>query len=250
MNLLQDKLNTRIQHKSNLTNHLNLSIKFRKLSCSVFCYLKYMSRALCQQCQRPEKACICAFSIHVDNHTHVLILQHPSEVNQSKGTVSLLQQSLTNCQVIIGEVFDKEKILSSHLRHYGDNIALLYPSEQAFEISFQSDKISKKKVLLAGNKSKAGAIKCIIILDGTWKKAYRMFMLNPCLHDIKHIVLPVGISSLYQIRKTKKDNALSSLEACCHALARLEDQPEKYQALLNSFIKFNQFQQSFSERTE
>ena len=74
-----------------------------------------------------------------------------------------------------------------------------------------------------------------------------MFMLNPCLQQIKHIVLPQGITSLYQIRKTKKDNALSSLEACCHALARLENAPEKYQNLLSSFVKFNEFQQSFNQ---
>jgi DTW domain-containing protein YfiP len=74
-----------------------------------------------------------------------------------------------------------------------------------------------------------------------------MFMSNACLHNINHIVLPQGIASLYEIRKTKKDHALSSLEACCHALARLENEPEKYQKLLNSFIKFNQFQQSFSQ---
>ena len=205
-----------------------------------------MSRVLCQQCQRPEKACICAFAVAIDNHIPIIVLQHPSEVKQRKGTVSLLQQSLANCEVMVGETFAESDTLRQRLTQYADKIVLLYPSEQALTLSFP--------VLdIAGNNQsedierKLSKIRCIIILDGTWKKAYRMFMSNPCLHNINHIVLPQGIASLYDIRKTKKDHALSSLEACCHALARLEHAPEKYQKLLNSFVRFNQFQQSFSQ---
>ncbi len=205
-----------------------------------------MPRALCSQCHRPEKACICAFAVNTDNQIHVVVLQHPSEVKQSKGTVALLQQSLADCEVIVGELFDDSDSLDMLLSHYGDQIALLYPSENAEVIDFslkQAPDIDKADPLTEPN-----TIKCIVILDGTWKKSYRMFMLNPRLHNIKHLVLPAGIESLYNIRKTSKDNALSSLEACCHALARLENCQEKYQPLLNSFIKFNQFQQSFNKR--
>ncbi|MFT5816458.1 MAG: DTW domain-containing protein YfiP [Psychroserpens sp.] len=208
-----------------------------------------MSRALCQQCQRPKKACICAFTVAIDNHIPVIVLQHPSEVKQSKGTVKLLQQSLTNCEVIVGETFADSDILIQRLIQYADKIVLLYPSKQALTLNFPA-------LTIPGNNQsedierKLSEINCIIILDGTWKKAYRMFMSNACLHNINHIVLPQGIASLYEIRKTKKDHALSSLEACCHALARLENEPKKYQKLLNSFVKFNQFQQSFSQNSD
>lgn len=204
-----------------------------------------MSRILCQQCHRPEKACICAFAIKTDNHIHVVVLQHPTEVKQSKGTVALLQQALVNCEVIVGESFDDTDNLSALLSHYGDQIALLYPSENAIELEFSS---KQRPDTHTGELSiETNNIKCIVILDGTWKKSYRMFMLNPSLHDIQHLVLPSGIESLYHIRKTKKDGALSSLEACCHALARLENNRGKYQPLLNNFVKFNQFQQSFNQ---
>ncbi|MBA6222673.1 DTW domain-containing protein [Colwellia sp. MB02u-18] len=208
-----------------------------------------MSRVLCQQCQRPEKACICAFTVAIDNHIPVIVLQHPSEVKQSKGTVSLLQQSLANCEVIVGETFADSDILRQCLIQYADNIVLLYPSKQALTLNFPALTITDNNQS-EDIEPKLSEIKCIIILDGTWKKAYRMFMSNACLHNIKHIVLPQGIASLYEIRKTKKDHALSSLEACCHALARVENEPEKYQNLLNSFVKFNKFQQSFSQHSD
>ncbi|MGB1262761.1 MAG: tRNA-uridine aminocarboxypropyltransferase [Cognaticolwellia sp.] len=207
-----------------------------------------MSRVLCQQCQKPEKGCICVFSVSIGNHIRVVVLQHPSEVKQSKGTVALLQQSLANCQVLVGENFADCQILTQLLAHYDNKIALLYPSEQAVTVDFSSSNHAENVRRTPLQDSQLNEIECIIVLDGTWKKAYRMFMLNPCLHNIAHIVLPQGIESLYQIRKTKKENALSSLEACCHALARLENNREKYQVLLNNFVKFNQFQQSFSPK--
>jgi DTW domain-containing protein YfiP len=208
-----------------------------------------MSRVLCQQCQRPEKACICVFTVAIDNHIPVIVLQHPSEVKQSKGTVSLLKKSLANCEVIVGETFTDSDILRQRLIQYADKIVLLYPSKQALTLNFPALTITDNNQS-EDIERKLSEIKCIIILDGTWKKAYRMFMSNACLHNINHIVLPQGIASLYEIRKTKKDHALSSLEACCHALARLENEHEKYQKLLNSFIKFNQFQQSFSQHSD
>ena len=229
----------------NIKNNLNSILKLRKLATSIFIYKLFMSRAICQQCHRPEKACICAFVSRVDNQINVVVLQHPSEVKQSKGTVTLLQQSLSQCEVIVGESFEDNKQLNRLLSQYGEQIALLYPSEQALAVDFSKPRghdVNDKKVITADN-----GVKCIVILDGTWKKAYRMFMLNPCLHHIKHLTLPAGIESLYDIRKTKKDNALSSLEACCHILARLENKPEKFQAVLDGFVKFNQFQQSFNQ---
>lgn len=202
-----------------------------------------MSRIICQQCQRPEKTCICAFAAPIKNNTHVVVLQHPSEVKQSKGSVSLLQLSLAQCEVIVGESFADHQRLAEIFKQHGDNIALVYPSENAQQVNF----LELEKPKTPAEYDVKTMVKCIVILDGTWKKAYRMFMLNPSLHKLHHLTLPSGIESLYNIRKTKKNNALSSLEACCHILARLENNSAKYQPLLESFKDFNLFQQSFSQ---
>ena len=64
-----------------------------------------MTRAYCLQCERPEKSCICHLVTLVENDIHIVILQHPLEVKQSKGSVTLLHQSLEKSQVIVGENF-------------------------------------------------------------------------------------------------------------------------------------------------
>ncbi|MGL1958643.1 MAG: DTW domain-containing protein [Colwellia sp.] len=210
-----------------------------------------MSRLLCSTCHRPEKACICRFITTVNNQTKVVILQHPSEVKQTKGTVALLSKSLKNCQVIEGENFTDNKVLASILSHY--NVVLLYPSEHA-------------KVLTAAvvnqqiREDKSDKPLCLLIIDGTWRKAYRMIMLSKNLQALPQVCLPESLASSgqYLIRKVAKNNALSSLEACCYALALIEkeylnasevksDTGEfgKYTVLLNNFTQFNQFQLSF-----
>lgn len=214
-----------------------------------------MPRVLCQQCQRPEKACICDYIVPLSNAVKVVILQHPSEVTQVKGTVSLLSRSLQNCQVLVGEDFSADHALSQVLNDY--HCLLLYPSENAETLDFSYVKSLEK---LKSKQSQVGEFTdklCLILLDGTWKKAYRMFMLSTNLQGIKHVCLPESIASQgqYLIRKVAKENALSSLEACCYALAILEQTDSQradndseagsYQQLLEKFAQFNAFQLSF-----
>ena len=229
-----------------------------------------MSRALCQQCQRPAIACICNFICKIDNPTAVLVLQHPSEVKQSKGTVALLSRSLSNCQVLVGEDFSQHVELNSILENY--QALLLYPSSQAQVLLSAQQELN---IIDVNNDKKRQQPTLLIILDGTWKKAYRMLMLSSNLQALKQVCLPdtLANSGQYLIRKVAKKKALSSLEACCFALALLENElsenelgenqlAEKllnkrkqdidcgsYQVLINKFAQFNQFQLSFRPST-
>ncbi|NQY86149.1 MAG: DTW domain-containing protein [Colwellia sp.] len=244
-----------------------------------------MSRILCQQCQRPTIACICNFICTIDNPTAVLVLQHPSEVKQSKGTVALLSRSLSHCQVIVGENFSQHSELNILLASH--QTLLLYPSAQAQVLTWTKNELDNTDI---SHDKKRQQPKLLIILDGTWKKAYRMFMLSSNLQALTQVCLPdtLANSGQYLIRKVAKKNALSSLEACCFALALLDNQLSEnelsegpldknqlsenvlvenqstdkalnnisqnfdcglYQDLLNKFAQFNQFQLSFRPST-
>lgn len=222
-----------------------------------------MARNLCTNCKRPNKACICKFVIETKNKIPVLILQHPTEVKQSKGTVALLQRSLINCQVLIGEDFSNNETLNNIIAKH--QALLLYPSEKSQPLALNNSAINIS--ITSEDKAKPPLL---IILDGTWKKSYRMFMLSKNLHSLLHVCLPEVLANngQYLIRKVAKKNALSSLEATCFALALLEGElsvnlPEqvnnenefnnmlnkidcgRYQYILNMFSQFNQFQLSF-----
>ncbi|GAA5134395.1 tRNA-uridine aminocarboxypropyltransferase [Thalassotalea piscium] len=175
--------------------------------------------------------------ISIKNEIEIIILQHPSEVKQSKATVPLLAGSLAKCHVFTGENFDTNESLQQLIAKYSNSVALLYPSEFA--------------QVLANNENSSclKGIRCLILLDGTWKKAYRIYQLNTFLHQMPHWVLPDIYKGKYQIRKTTKLGGLSTLEACCYALTTLENGNERYKPLLDNFVAFNLFQQRFVPTT-
>lgn len=216
-----------------------------------------MSRNLCTNCLRPDKSCICAFITAIDNDIHVVILQHPSEVSHAKNTITLLERSLTSCDIIVGENFLDNKQLLAVMEKYSS--VLLYPSHNA---QILTDTVVTQLRDTGGDNLTTSKPLCLILLDGTWKKAYKMFMLSSNLQQIPHVCLPESLASAgqYHIRKVAKKNALSSLEACSYALALLECQEAnhstlgktitannagQYQPLLDQFQRFNQFQLSF-----
>ena len=149
----------------------------------------------------------------MSNDIHVIVLQHPKEVTKTKGTLALLANSLTHCTVFVGEDFSNHVEFNQLLAQYQSEIALLYPSEQ--------------EVLLASADQKTSEVErncqCIILLDATLKKSYRMYKLSKNLHQICHFSLPEHFIGQYLIRNTAKKNALSTLEACCYALTLLEN---------------------------
>ncbi len=191
-----------------------------------------MSRNYCTLCERPLVSCICHLISPVENDIHVVVLQHPSEVKQAKGSVTLLHHSLSSCDVFVGEDFSENTELSELLKRYKEQITLVYPSEDAETIDGKAN-------------NELHAIRCIILLDGTWKKAFRLYMMNKWLYDIPHIQLPKDIENHYLIRKTKKSGALSTLEACIHTLKTLDNDKTKYQKLLTNFEQFNQMLLAF-----
>ncbi|WP_299773070.1 tRNA-uridine aminocarboxypropyltransferase [uncultured Pseudoteredinibacter sp.] len=190
-------------------------------------------RKTCQSCHRPASNCICDLAHKIDNHVKVHLLQHPKEAKHPKGSAILLQLSLENIETWQGERFpDLETELSNE--SYYD--LLLYP-----ELENPSQKGSGKS-----SSRKPEQTTRLWVLDGTWKKAYKILQLNPVLQKLPKVSPSDFEKSQYKIRKAPKKGQLSTLEACCHTLAEMENTEEKYSLLLDSFVEFNRRWQNFS----
>ncbi|RZJ12631.1 MAG: DTW domain-containing protein, partial [Haliea sp.] len=64
-------------------------------------------RPVCATCARPARGCICAWVRRTPHPVEVLILQHPLEANEAKGSARLLHLSLPHSRLLVGEVFDE-----------------------------------------------------------------------------------------------------------------------------------------------
>ncbi|WP_102505048.1 tRNA-uridine aminocarboxypropyltransferase [Salinivibrio kushneri] len=180
-----------------------------------------MSR-YCSRCHKAHAICICDAITKIDNPNPVILLQHPDEVSHPKNSACLLSLSLQHCVTLVGEDFSQHPQLNGLLADPDINYVVLYPGENALPLS---------EMMAEGASAKQG----IILLDGTWKKAYKMYQLSTNLQALPSVSIAAKMPSHYQIRKSRKPGALSTLEAGYMALSQLEDNAKRYQPLLDSF---------------
>ena len=157
-----------------------------------------------------------------------MILQHPLEISETKGTARLLHLSLPNSKLLTGELFEDATWISVN------NTILLYPVTP----EDHSLGINAPPELSASWLNQLHHIR-LIIIDGTWRKSRKILCKNPYLQTLPRLMLddlPVG---QYTIRKARKPHQLSTLEAACAALTQLEVNTQKFEPITQAFTLFN-----------
>ncbi|WP_050479608.1 tRNA-uridine aminocarboxypropyltransferase [Herbaspirillum rhizosphaerae] len=196
----------------------------------------YPKRPTCAHCLRAQSSCICGWIKALAPVAQVLILQHPLEIHQAKGSGRLLHLSLERSVLVNGEQFEEEALRGLlYADEEGASIqpVLLYPQTPG-ELPAQvlPDLSAPARVRL-------------VILDATWRKSRKMLYLNPLLQQLPRLPLIDPPASQYRIRKAHRADQLSTLEATCHALAQLEADEGKYLPLLQAFDGFVAQQTSY-----
>jgi len=172
----------------------------------------------------------------VAHTTEVLILQHPLEVDHAKNSARLLHLSLPNSQMLVGEAFDARSLKAAlTVPKY---TVLLYPQTA----TQPQDRAPEPDPLRLTDTAHLR----LVVLDGTWRKSRKMLHRSPLLQGLPRLELEGAPPSNYRIRKAHKPGQLSTLEACCAALARLEgDADDRFRPLLQAFDGFVAQQQDY-----
>ena len=187
-------------------------------------------RSYCSHCHYPVNVCLCQHIQQAFPKTHLVILQHPSEVKAAKNTARLIKLCIPKSEIIVGEQPQDFAELKKQIQHdthqHSLRWGILYPTDQATQI----EDIEKTSLSLKPQ--------ALILLDGTWKKAYKMWQLNPWLHALPQLTFREIPENRYLIRKTQQANSLSTLEAAAYALQCLEQHNSShlYQAM-NAMMK-------------
>lgn len=118
---------------------------------------------------------------------------------------------------------------------------LLFPSEKALD-------------LLPDLESEGGKLTehptHLIVLDGTWSKAKRIYFENPWLQDLPHYRLPLMSPSMYgYVRRQPKPGCLSTVESIVFALRLLEPQTQGLDSLLEVFDSMISDAKGFQEQS-
>jgi DTW domain-containing protein len=204
-----------------------------------------MQRLSCALCLRPKSGCICQWITPTQHDVEVVVLQHPLEVTQAKGSTRLLHLSLPLSVLAVGEKFDEaalQALISAPLHALSPAhpvtfkpkyTILLYPDSPPHPALGLQEPLS-----LAPERLLDPSRLRLIVLDGTWRKSRKMLYLNPLLQALPRLALRDLPASRYRIRKAHAPDQISTLEATCAALAQLEDDAERFAPLLRAFDGF------------
>jgi DTW domain-containing protein len=189
----------------------------------------FVTRPRCAACLRPQSTCTCEWVTPTAHEAEVLILQHPLEVDHAKNSARLLHLSLPRSRMLMGETFDNASLQTAMADGPGElrYTVLLYPQTPDDE----SPTVDPAQL-------KDPSRVRLVVLDATWRKSRKMLHLNPLLRKLPRLSLDDVPASSYLIRKAHKPGQLSTLEATCAALAKLEGGAEKYKPLLKAFDRF------------
>lgn len=158
----------------------------------------------------------------------LLILQHPAEQRQAKGSARLLQLGLERCRIEVGEHFDVTALadwLAAPTPAGPAHCLLLYPDDARGPVTAD---------LPVGRLPRPAAWR-LVLLDGTWRQTRRMLRAHPLLQALPRWPLPSPPPSRYAIRKAQRPEQRSTLEAACLALGVLEGRPDRYAGMLSAF---------------
>ena len=187
-------------------------------------------RERCATCLRAQSGCICQWVRPLPHKVEILLLQHPLEVHNAKGSARLLHLSLPNSRLVAGESFaagELDALLA------GKHNVLLYPDTPGD----RSLGIAPPPPLDASLLRDPAGLR-LVVLDATWRKSRKMLYLNPALQRLPRLPLRDTPPSHYLIRKAHAPDQLSTLEATCYALTQLEDEPTRFAPLITAFDGF------------
>jgi len=191
-------------------------------------------RARCPACLRAASSCICRWIAPVTHAVDVLILQHPLEVHNAKGSARLLHLSLPNSRMLTGEQFAPETLAELLADKH---TVLLYPDTPGDRSLGIAPPPPLDPAILLDPARLLSQLR-LVVLDATWRKSRKMLYLNPQLQQLPRLPLRDTPASHYLIRKAHAPDQLSTLEATCYALMQLEQDASRFVPLITAFDGF------------
>ncbi|NRP52425.1 MULTISPECIES: tRNA-uridine aminocarboxypropyltransferase [unclassified Marinobacterium] len=184
----------------------------------------------CEQCRLPITACICEYRSEVESQVEFVVLMHRYETYKPTNTGRLIADSIAKTRVIEWQ----------GRKEPGDELTALLndPSYQPI-IVFPPAEDYLERMTTPVQVQQNSAKPLLILLDGTWRQARRIFRHSDYLQHLPVISLDEVRESSYGLRKAIHEGQLCTAEVAIALLEQLGDEPAANH--LNAYFKrFNQ----------
>ncbi|MEE9911325.1 MAG: DTW domain-containing protein [Deltaproteobacteria bacterium] len=157
-------------------------------------------------CHLRREICICPILPTVQTRAEFLILRHIREAGRQSNTGRLVSLSMPNSRMVScggGDRLGLSPFDDELLRAPGT--CLLWPDGPG--MTLDRDQTPPDRV---------------VVLDGTWRQARRLYSRMPVLRTIPKLVLPAPARSRDRLREQHRADGMSTLEAIAAAVSILE----------------------------
>lgn len=189
------------------------------------------SRERCWTCFKVRALCVCARVPRVRNRTRITILQHPKERFHAIGTARLARLGLERATLHVPRDVVTRSLAVPFVPPPGTG--LLFPRPGARDLS-----------TLEASERPAG----LVVLDGTWSQARKLYRDNAWLTGLPHYVLSPAAPTRYRIRRAPRPSYVSTIEAIVGALSILEPETQGLDGLIAAFDEMIDAQEAFAHR--
>tara|TARA_R110000744_G_scaffold7183_4_gene24602 strand:+ start:4173 stop:4685 length:513 start_codon:yes stop_codon:yes gene_type:complete len=167
----------------------------------------------------------------------IFLLTHERELRRATNTGCLAIENANNLvERILWERVNPNKVLTRLIEN--NEAALLYskaePSEQV-ALTILSEVTSAIPALIPLTIEE---YENIIIIDGTWQEAKKIFNQSPYLKSAPHFTLKTEKNSLYKLRANQPEGGLCTIE-CIIEVLKLKGQNKIAAELIEKFDQFN-----------
>jgi DTW domain-containing protein YfiP len=148
----------------------------------------------------------------------VVLLQHPRERHVAVGTARMAHLALPNSLLRLGLDFSTDPVVTAELGASPDTY-LLFPGKNAHDAAT----LPRDRPIT------------LVVLDGTWWQARKLYKLNPALAALPQVAFSPRQASAYRIRRQPAAFCLSTIEALAEVLPSLEPPGQPLERLLDPF---------------
>jgi DTW domain-containing protein YfiP len=157
----------------------------------------------------------------------VVFLQHPRESRVAIGTARMAHLGLSNSELHEGIEFASNARINELIERPGT--AVLFPGEG----SVAPDELDQPPETL-------------LVIDGTWPQARKLFALNPALQRLPRIGFVPKRPGNYRIRREPADHCMATIEAVVEVLAAFERDGTRFESLIQTFERMVDRQITFA----
>ena len=185
----------------------------------------------CDQCLLARRCCLCDFLVPLPKglQLDIILLIHRDEILKPTNTGRLLAEAFPRqCFVFEWSRLEPAAALIAMIQDASRQCAIVYPAKQARAVipveAFDELPVEGglKVQQVAGNVKephRPSRRATLILLDGTWRQAARMYNHSRYLSQLPSLSLPDTHSATYAVRKASEDSRLSTAEAAVALLA-------------------------------